>query len=402
MSPRAFLKSLRGSLRILRRALRAPRLAARRRVCVPAMPVLAATLLMLLPLAPARAHEGHDHGDAPEAPVTASSPQRLPDGTVLLPKLAQRQLGLRTALVVRESARRSVELPGLVAMDPNAGGRVQASVPGRIESIAGGLPTVGQRVTKGQPLALVRATIDPIARAGQAAQLAELRTALALADRRVARLRDLADTVPRKDLEAAENERASLSARIDALSLGVAAAERLIAPVSGVIASANAVAGQVVDARELLFEIVDPARLRIEATAADPAVAQDLDGASVVVGVRAVPLEFVGAGRVMRGQAVPLVFRAREAALASLAVGQPVAVTVRTRTAQSGVPVPASALLRSAANTPVVWVKTQAERFEPRPVRAQPLDGARVLVVDGLAGGERVVIDGAPLLNQVR
>ena len=65
-------------------------------------------------------------------------------------------------------------------------------------------------------------------------------------------------------------------------------------------------------------------------------------------------------------------------------------------------PVPAPALVRSAANTPIVWVKTHAERLAPRPVRTQPLDGARLLVVDGLAGGERVVVDGAPLLNQVR
>ena len=38
-------------------------------------------------------------------------------------------------------------------------------------------------------------------------------------------------------------------------------------PASGVIASANVVAGQVVDARELVFEIVDPSRLRVEASA---------------------------------------------------------------------------------------------------------------------------------------
>ena len=362
----------------------------------------ALALLAALALAPVRAHEGHDHGDAPAAPVSASAPQRLSDGAVLLPKPSQRQLGLRTVLVARESASRAVELPGLVAMDPNAGGRVQASVPGRIEPGPGGLPGVGQRVSKGEVLALVRATVDPLARAGQAAQLAELRAALALADKRAARLRDLADTVPRKDIEAAESERASLAARIDALGAGVGALERLAAPVSGVIASANAVAGQVVDARDLLFEIVDPTRLRIEATAPDLALATDVGGASLAIGGRVVPLEFIGAGRVLRGQAVPLVFRAQHAALAGLAVGQPVSVIVRTRAAQAGVPVPAAALVRSGANAPIVWVKTQAERFAPRPVRTQPLDGARVLVVDGLTAGERVVVDGAPLLNQVR
>jgi hypothetical protein len=35
-------------------------------------------------------------------------------------------------------------------------------------------------------------------------------------------------------------------------------------------------------------------------------------------------------------------------------------------------------------------------------VRVEPLDASRVRVVEGLAGGERVVTDGAPLLGQFR
>jgi len=66
------------------------------------------------------------------------------------------------------------------------------------------------------------------------------------------------------------------------------------------------------------------------------------------------------------------------------------------------VPLPAAAVVKNAANQEIVWVKTSAERFAPRPVRTQPLDGARVAVVDGLEAGVRVVVQGAALLNQVR
>jgi PleD family two-component response regulator len=38
-------------------------------------------------------------------------------------------------------------------------------------------------------------------------------------------------------------------------------------------------------------------------------------------------------------------------------------------------------LVRSAANEPMVWIKTQPERFEPRRVRTEPLDATRVRVV---------------------
>jgi hypothetical protein len=44
---------------------------------------------------PTLAGPGHDHGDAPAAP-SVNGPQRLPDGSVFLPKPAQRQLGVRT------------------------------------------------------------------------------------------------------------------------------------------------------------------------------------------------------------------------------------------------------------------------------------------------------------------
>ena len=50
----------------------------------------------------------------------------------------------------------------------------------------------------------------------------------------------------------------------------------------------------------------------------------------------------------------------------------------------------------------MVWVHTDAELFVPRPARVVALDGATVSVVDGLKAGDRVVTQGAPLVNQVR
>ncbi|HVL10198.1 MAG TPA: efflux RND transporter periplasmic adaptor subunit, partial [Burkholderiaceae bacterium] len=38
---------------------------------------------------------GHDHGDAPPA-ANSNGPKRQPDGSVFLPKPAQRQLAVRT------------------------------------------------------------------------------------------------------------------------------------------------------------------------------------------------------------------------------------------------------------------------------------------------------------------
>ncbi len=360
-----------------------------------------ALLIASTGLAPVHAGPGHDHGDAPAAP-SANGPQRQPDGSVFLPKPAQRQLGVRTLVTEAAALPRTVELGAKVLMDPNAGGKVQPLNAGRIEPGPRGLPTPGQLVRKGEVLAYVAPSSGPLERASQAAQIAEWRAAQTLADMRVARLRELADTVPRKEIEAAESEAASLAARIAAAAGGLAHREALVAPVSGVVASAHVVAGQVVDARELLFEIVDPARLRVEALAFDPAIASNIGAATMAVGDARVPLSFVGASRSLREQALPLAFQAQGDALRLLAVGQPVRVFVQTRDKVQGVPVPLAALMKNPANQTIVWVKTAPERFEPRTVTTAPLDGVDVAVTSGLQPGDRVATQGATLINQVR
>lgn len=349
-------------------------------------------------VAPAWAGPGHDHGDEP-APVSAGGPQRQPDGAVFLPKPAQRQMGLRTEPVSAAALPRSVELQGLVVMDPNAGGLVQALQTGRLLPPPQGFPSLGQRVQRGQVLAYVEPVAGSLERAAQVAQRAEWQSALGLAEQREARLRQLSDTVPRREIEAAQAEVASLRARIAALGQGLSGREALRAPVSGVIASASAVAGQVVEARERVFEVVDPTRLRIEALAYDPALAADIGAAfQVRPGADAQPLRFLGAASRLREQALPLNFGgAREVAL-----GQPVRVVVQSRTTVQGHALPARALMKNPANQTIVWVKRAPERFVPQVVQVQALDGVRVVVTQGLADGDRVVVDGATLVNQVR
>lgn len=347
------------------------------------------------------AGEGHDHGDSSAAP-SANGPQRLPDGGVFLPKPAQRQLGVRALLTEEGELPRSFELNGKVIMDPNAGGKVQPLNAGRIEPGPRGLPNPGQGVRKGEVLAYVVPSAAPIERSNQAAQLAELRAAKSLADKRVARLQELSDTVPRKDIEAAESEARSLADRIAAVGGGLSTRETLVAPVSGVIASATAVAGQVVDARELVFEIVDPHRLRVEALAFDTAIGSNIGSATLAIGEERVPLTFLGAARSLREQALPLAFRAEGPALSTLAVGQPVRVFVQSKNKVKGIAVPLASLMKNPANQTIVWVKTAPERFEPRPVTVEPLDGVSVAVTSGLAAGDRVATQGATLINQVR
>jgi cobalt-zinc-cadmium efflux system membrane fusion protein len=349
----------------------------------------------------ALAGPGHDHGDEAQSPA-GNGPKRQADGSVFLPKPTQRQLAVRTLAVQMDELPRTVELNGKVVMDPNAGGKVQSTVAGRIVPGPRGLPVLGERVRKGEVLAYVIPSTGAIERANQGAQLAELKAARSVAEKRIARLRELADTVPRKEIEAAEIEAGSLADRIGAVGGSLAGRDALVSPVAGVIASAHVVAGQVVDARELAFEVVDPSRLSIEALAYDTQLAANVAGAALAVGEERVQLRYVGAARVLREQALPMVFRAEASALTSLAVGQPVRVHVHTTAKVKGLRVPAASLMKSASNQTIVWVKTAPERFEPRVVATEPLDGVSVAVTSGLAAGDRVATQGATLINQIR
>lgn len=361
----------------------------------------------MLPVSVAHAAPGAhgpngEHLDAPGAAVNASGLARLPDGSVNVPKLAQRRMAIRTVLAPESEAAATVELPGRVVMDPNASGRVQAVHGGRIEPGPRGLPVAGQAIKRGDVLAYVRHHAEPYTLGTQQAQLAELRAQRQIAEQRVQRLEGLEGTVPRKDIEAAESEAQSLAERIAAVGAGLATREALVAPVPGVIASAHVVAGQVVDARELVFEIVDPVHLHVEAVAFDPGLASGIGRATLAVGNERVPLTFVGAARSLREQALPLTFRAQGKALGALAVGQPVRVFVQGKEQVKGIAVPVASLMKNPANQTIVWAKVGPERFEPRTVTVEPLDGVNVAVTSGLKAGDRVATQGATLINQVR
>ena len=164
----------------------------------------------------------------------------------------------------------------------------------------------------------------------------------------------------------------------------------------------GAVNGQIVDAREVLFEVVDPDRLWVDAVAFDAAAVAEVSGADAVTAAgQSLPLTFVGRGLSLRQQALPLQFRIT-APPPGLSVGMPVTVTVQTPRRAGGIVLPAEAVVRSADGPQVVFEMPGAERFVPRPVRVQPLDGRHVLVTAGLERGARVVTEAASLIAQVR
>jgi len=353
------------------------------------------------------AHPGHD-GEEPAPPTATDAPRRQPDGSVSMPKDAQQLLAIRTVLAVEGEAARTVQVIGQVVADPGAAGRVQASQPGRVGPGDQGLARLGQRVQQGDILAVVTPSIGAIERSGVQAQVAELDAAARMAQAKVARLSALAGSVPGKDIDDARLELDGARKRRAALSPSLTQGEILRAPVSGVVSVANAQVGALVESKDILFEIVDPQRLWVEAMLTDPALAGQVKAATAVTadGTQ-LAVTFIGRGMTLRQGAVPLQFRVDEPP-PGLSVGSPVTVIAELdgpgNRSDRGVALPRAAIIRQANGLSAVWDHVSAERFVARPVRVRPLDAGRVLVLGGLPSGPvpRVVVQGAELLGQVR
>lgn len=362
-----------------------------------------AALLLVLPLGDGHSHEGHDHGTPPPAPVTGDAiPSRLPDGGLFLPKPTQRLLDIRTLPTNAGTLARSVELMGHVIPDPNASGTVQAPRAGRLLSGPDGLPHLGQGVRQGQMLARLVPLAAAIDQGEKEAQLAEIKGELEVAERQLLRLQQLRDSVTEKELDAAAVAVRSLQRRRDAVAAGLYKDETLTAPIDGVISLSSARVGGVVAAGDTLFEIVQPQRLWVDAVVYDPALAGRVQEASVRLASGTVlSARLLGAGTRLRQQAVPLQFELLPP-LPPLAVDEKVTVFARLADTRHGVAVPRSAVTRGPAGEWRVWLKQGAEHYTPQRVTIAPLDGNSVAVTRGLNGGERVVVQGAPLLEQIR
>ncbi len=349
------------------------------------------------------AHEGADHShDTPPASSTGrNTAQILSDGSVFVPKNSQRILAIRTVKAETGTYRRSVELPGRVIPDPNASGFVQTAVGGRLSPPDGGFPRLGTRVKKGDILAYVTAPLQAIDVSTMRQQQGDLEQQISIVERRVIRYESLAPSgaVARSQLEDARLELEGLKARRASLDKVRQEPEALIAPVDGIVAEGTPVAGQIAQTNGVVFHIIDPTRLWIEALSYESL--PPLQSAAARLGQRELRLEFRGAGFADRNQSIPIHFAVNGDA-SGIRAGQFVTVFAETPEEQRGTALPRSSVTRSTSGQDSVYEHVSAERFEQRRVRIEPLDGLRVLVTEGIEPGRRVVVQGAELIEHIR
>lgn len=338
------------------------------------------------------------------------------------------RFGRATDVAIIEAAR------GTVAVRVAAPGTVQARVPVSISaritaSVARINADVGDAVKRGQVLVLlddrdltarrgvVEGQQESMARNIDAARATVVRSEADLdlahsKHRRDAELKrtgfvsqavlDASDAALRAASANLDNSRAALAAReADARALSQEAQfadtqhsfTRLIAPMDGVITQRLAEAGSIVVPGSPLLRMVDPATLWV-ATRVDESVFSRVQ-LGQAAGIR------LRSGEVVTGK-VARIARQSDAAtrelevdvsfdspLASFVIDQEAQVAIATGE-EAGVVVPLSALTRDRDGRQGVLAVVNA-RAEFRPVQSGNADEERVLIVKGLAVGERLI-----------
>lgn len=364
-----------------------------RRRAIPAL------LMLVLAVPEARAHEGHGHAET-EAPVAQ------PGAMLVMAKPTQFLLGIRTQKVDSAESAETVRVVGRVVPDPAGYARVQPSQPARIVSDPEfPLPVPGQPVKRGQVIAVLEPTLSSLERSDKRASLYRVESEIAITERESARQEALKGLVAVKLVEDTRTRLDQLR-RERAQLLGTALGRELVrAPVDGVVTDVHVVPGEVVAVDRAMIEIVDPARVRVEAVVHDLALAPRIGAATVATKLlpdQLAPLSLLGVSPRVDAldQGVHAIFAVPVDRSGALRIGMPVDVFLATGATRLRMAVPRSAIAESGGRQ-VVFVRTAPEVFEARPVRVERVVGP-LAEIEGVRAGEKVVTQGVEQLKALR
>lgn len=338
-----------------------------------------------------------------QAQKTDGSLGKQADGSVIMPMKHQAMLGIRTQFVSSSLVEKHVQLDAIVRPHPNGYAKIQASSDGRLDvPEQNRIRPTGTMVEAGEVLGLVRYQDTAYELASQTSELIAIRNRIEQTNRDVKRLQLLGDLASKQTLEQLETELSSLQQQAHTLQSGLEKPQVLIAPISGLLINHQVSRGQWVETGETLFEIISLQQLLLAATTSDMSLLSQLTVA-YVDGQPNSLFTYVGHSPEQINGMAQINFELTESSSTStLLLNQSVTISAPIAEKQQGIVVPAETIVLSSNNLPQVWIKLSAERFLPQLVQYQHLQPGKVLITAGLGEDNRVVVQGASLLNQVR
>lgn len=355
----------------------------------------------------------------------------FPDATEGVSFLKEQQWKIltRAERVTRRKLVERIQLPAITRAKPGRSASVVAPVAGQlVPASEGEWPLLGQKVEANELLVLLRPSFSEAAAefAKSEGEFARSKAALEIAVLMYERTKILADQQAKSERQVQEAELALRTARasyeaastlrstylqasgrstgsVNSESHGYTAME-LRAPIGGTVNKIAAGLGETVSADSVVFQILDPEVLWIEAHVPETMLAQipDDSGASLapVAGNEWHSIESSNGRRVFTGlqvdqktRTVPIVYELKNDSH-GLRIGQAVTLHVETGRSEDAVAIPDSAIVEEAGNL-VAFVQVSGESFEKRELKLGIRDENWVEVLSGIGEGERVVTKGA-------
>ena len=376
--------------------------------------------LGLLASPTAFAHEGHAQ------PPSAQQQQPIVPGVgFTVPKETQFLLEVRTQRAAVRSLESRLVAPGKVVPRTDRYAQVSAPVAGRVLASGASVPLVGQRVKRGEVLALVQQSLSTSESTGLStgyiqaeAEVSRAQASLEQARRDLARLESLQGVVAEKEVQqarltvsTAEQEFGRAKASRDVLSgarQGQGTARfPLVAPIDGVLVEARATVGEQVDPARPLFAVLDASVIWVEARVYEGDVARVEGTSGALVSTPAYEGQHFAARLYNVGQLVDESTRSVRVLFevdnkeGRLRPGMFVDVAIGEGGRRDALAVPMAAVVEEEGRA-FVFVHTAPEAFELRPVVLGGRDGEWREVRQGLKMGERVVVGGVAALRMAR
>ena len=354
---------------------------------------------------PSQAQEDHEHESEQKIGV-----QQTNGDAFDVPKETQFLFEVLTNPVETGNFRETTQLYGTVIPASTGMAVVQTPQVGRIVSLT---TRVGQRVNKGQTLAVVEQTIDASTQVSLQAERNNLEVELATAQKEYERLKKIEDIAAKRDIVEAEarlrkvQENLKVFNNIAKNGKGNSRLVALTAPISGVVAPFAVAIGSTVGTGETLFTITNLSKVYVETQVFE----QDADKVRLGTGFEVecqrdsekhktsrVRL-LSGAHVVHANQSQKMLFEV-ENPDGDFKIGEYVTVRAQARDENRTLALPNSALSQLNGK-PCVFVKESPERFRVEYVAIGNNNGASTTILKGVHSGEKVVVTSSYQLKMI-
>lgn len=341
------------------------------------------------------------------APDTPSKSVSAPDVSVKSVQVPAAQKQFLTIETVGAShAYEVLMLPGRVTFRPQAQSAVGATAAGRVVAV---LVQAGQVVRAGAPLLTIesadasaaRATLDQAATRLAAAE-SVFRRQVEMVEKGVGLEFERQEAEARLKEARTEHERARQAVNLIGTGHGIQVTVR--APSNGVVMSIRVAAGATVTpGGEALLELGDPSHLQVVAQVAESDLGRIAVGQDAEVELPALAARIAARIENFNPRVDPesrrtQVYLALVKRIDGLRAGMLAQVALRVG-AEKGISVPVPAVLIKDGKRRVVYVERPDGTFEARDVQTGRNRDGRVVILQGLAAGDKVVVRGALLLD---